>query len=71
MQSLPEPFLGEVIRRLSTEFDPDQIILFGSPAWGAPHEDSAPARVATAALAAMCAAPLHDGAGTVGAAEQA
>jgi predicted nucleotidyltransferase len=32
--------MPEIVRRLVTEFDPDQIILFGSQAWGEPGEDS-------------------------------
>ena len=32
--------MAEIIRRLVTEFDPDQIILFGSHAWGMPGQDS-------------------------------
>jgi len=32
--------LEDLIRRLATELQPDQIILFGSHAWGVPHEDS-------------------------------
>ncbi len=32
--------LTEITRRLVTEFDPDQVILFGSHAWGVPAEDS-------------------------------
>ena len=28
------------MRRLAAEFDPEQIILFGSHAWGTPTEDS-------------------------------
>jgi predicted nucleotidyltransferase len=30
----------EVVRRLVAEFDPEQIVLFGSHAWGTPTEDS-------------------------------
>jgi predicted nucleotidyltransferase len=40
MQTVPEPLLDEVVRRLVAEFDPDQVILFGSHAWGEPHEES-------------------------------
>ena len=32
--------LDEIIRRLVAEFSPEKIILFGSCARGAPHEDS-------------------------------
>jgi predicted nucleotidyltransferase len=35
-----EPLLDETVRRLAAEFDPDQIILFGSHAWGTPTEES-------------------------------
>lgn len=28
------------MERLTTEFQPEQIFLFGSHAWGTPHEDS-------------------------------
>ena len=32
--------LQEMTRRLVTEFEPSQIFLFGSHAWGKPNEDS-------------------------------
>ncbi len=32
--------LAEITRRLVAELNPDQIILFGSRAWGHPREDS-------------------------------
>ena len=32
--------LDEIVRRLVTEFDPEQIFLFGSRAWGKPGPDS-------------------------------
>jgi predicted nucleotidyltransferase len=35
-----EEMLAELTRRLVSEFDPEQIILFGSQAWGTPGEDS-------------------------------
>ena len=35
-----EEILAELTRRLVEEFDPEQIILFGSQAWGTPGEDS-------------------------------
>ena len=35
-----ETILQEMTRRLVTEFQPCQIYLFGSHAWGEPHEDS-------------------------------
>jgi predicted nucleotidyltransferase len=35
-----DELLAEVVRRLTREFEPEQIILFGSHAWGAPTDDS-------------------------------
>ena len=35
-----QELLGEATRRLSEEFHPEEIWLFGSHAWGTPHEDS-------------------------------
>lgn len=35
-----DALLPEMIRRLVAEFQPHQIYLFGSHAWGQPHEDS-------------------------------
>ncbi|MGK5093439.1 nucleotidyltransferase domain-containing protein [Deltaproteobacteria bacterium TL4] len=32
--------LEKIIKRLIEEFDPEQIFLFGSHAWGSPHQDS-------------------------------
>jgi predicted nucleotidyltransferase len=32
--------LDEITRRLVAEFDPEEIVLFGSHAWGAPAADS-------------------------------
>jgi len=40
MQSIAEEVLPEIVRRLVAEFDPEQIILFGSRAWGEPEADS-------------------------------
>jgi uncharacterized protein len=40
MQSLEPNILDEMVRRLVAEFHPEQIILFGSYAWGEPTEDS-------------------------------
>jgi len=37
---ISEEILQEIVRCLVTEFDPEQIILFGSQAWGIPTEDS-------------------------------
>lgn len=35
-----ETLLAEAVQRLAREFQPEQIILFGSRAWGKPNEDS-------------------------------
>jgi uncharacterized protein len=40
MQGTTEDILPEVVRRLVDEFDPEEIILFGSRAWGHPRPDS-------------------------------
>jgi predicted nucleotidyltransferase len=40
MRELTQALLDELTRRLVAEFDPEQIILFGSHAWGVPNEDS-------------------------------
>lgn len=40
MQRIFEATLQEMTQRLVAEFDPEQIILFGSHAWGKPNEDS-------------------------------
>ena len=40
MKSISQELLQEVTRRLVTEFEPEQVILFGSHAWGVPTEDS-------------------------------
>ena len=40
MQTIDQELLDEVVDRLAVEFDPEQIILFGSHAWGTPSEDS-------------------------------
>jgi predicted nucleotidyltransferase len=40
MPRLTTDLTAEINRRLVAEFDPDQIILFGSHAWGMPGEDS-------------------------------
>ena len=37
MQTTAEDVLPEIVRRLVDEFDPEQIILFGSRAWGQPE----------------------------------
>lgn len=40
MQVLEKTLLDEMVRRLVAEFQPEQIILFGSYAWGEPDDDS-------------------------------
>jgi predicted nucleotidyltransferase len=40
MKTLSEDLLGEVTNRLAAEFQPDEIWLFGSHAWGEPNEGS-------------------------------
>ena len=40
MKELSQGILREITRRLVAEFQPEQVILFGSHAWGTPHEDS-------------------------------
>jgi len=40
MKTIQPGILDEVVRRLVEEFDPEEIILFGSHAWGTPDEDS-------------------------------
>jgi len=40
MKTLPPSLLEELTRRLVAEFQPEQVILFGSHAWGTPGEDS-------------------------------
>ena len=40
MRTLPGDLLDAIVDRLTAEFDPDRIILFGSHAWGEPDEDS-------------------------------
>jgi len=40
MSRLPPDLVAEITRRLVTEFEPDQIILFGSHAWGTPGQNS-------------------------------
>lgn len=40
MKQLDEVLLSEMTARLVSQFDPDQIILFGSHAWGSPSTDS-------------------------------
>ena len=40
MKSISPDLLEEMERRLIAELQPEQIILFGSHAWGSPDEDS-------------------------------
>ena len=40
MKIIPQDLLEKAIERLKAEFHPEQIYLFGSHAWGTPHEDS-------------------------------
>lgn len=40
MKTLSEELLQTATQRLVAEFQPEQIWLFGSHAWGTPHEDS-------------------------------
>ncbi len=40
METLDSDVLDEMVRRLVAEFQPEQIILFGSRAWGEPDEES-------------------------------
>ena len=40
MKTMSQDLLDEVTRRLATEFQPEQVWLFGSHAWGQPDEGS-------------------------------
>ena len=40
MKTLDDSLLQTATQRLVAEFQPDQIWLFGSHAWGQPHDDS-------------------------------
>jgi predicted nucleotidyltransferase len=40
MKSVPKDLLDEITRRLVAEFQPEEILLFGSHAWGTPDKDS-------------------------------
>jgi predicted nucleotidyltransferase len=40
VKTIPSGLLDKVVERLKAEFQPEQIFLFGSHAWGTPHEDS-------------------------------
>lgn len=40
MKTIPQGLLDQAIDRLKTEFQPDEIFLYGSHAWGTPHDNS-------------------------------
>jgi predicted nucleotidyltransferase len=40
MKIVPQNLLNEAVERLKNEFQPEEIYLFGSHAWGVPTEDS-------------------------------
>lgn len=40
MKTIQSDLLNETVERLKTEFQPEEIYLFGSHAWGTPNEDS-------------------------------
>ena len=40
MKTIPSGLLEQAVDRLKAEFQPEQIFLFGSHAWGTPNEDS-------------------------------
>jgi predicted nucleotidyltransferase len=40
MKTIPRGLLEEITRRLVVELQPEEVILFGSHAWGKPHQDS-------------------------------
>ena len=40
VKTIPSGLLEEAVERLKAEFQPEQIFLFGSHAWGTPDEDS-------------------------------
>jgi predicted nucleotidyltransferase len=40
MKIIPQGLLDKAIDRLKAEFQPDQIFLYGSHAWGTPHDNS-------------------------------
>jgi len=40
VKTVSQEMLGEATRRLTEEFQPEEIWLFGSHAWGTPHADS-------------------------------
>lgn len=40
MKTIPQGLLEEAVERLKAEFEPEEIYLFGSHAWGTPTDDS-------------------------------
>lgn len=40
MKTIEPGLLEQAVERLKSEFQPEQIWLFGSHAWGTPHDDS-------------------------------
>jgi predicted nucleotidyltransferase len=40
MENISKELLAEITKRLIAQFQPDQVILFGSYAWGKPTRDS-------------------------------
>ena len=40
VKTIQADLLNETVERLKTEFQPEEIYLFGSHAWGTPNEDS-------------------------------
>jgi len=40
VKTIQPGLLDEAVERLKKEFQPEEIYLFGSHAWGTPHEDS-------------------------------
>ena len=40
MKTIPQGLLDKAIDRLKAEFQPDEIFLYGSHAWGTPHDNS-------------------------------
>jgi len=40
MKTVSNELLADITRRLVAEFQPEEVILFGSQAWGIPNEDS-------------------------------
>jgi len=40
MKTIPQGLLDTAVDRLKAEFQPDEIFLYGSHAWGTPHDNS-------------------------------